>query len=115
MNLSIETVDMFPIVDNVFFLSKSLAEEKGVSLEYQKLSEDSFFAEIDSLRFKEVALNLISNAIKYNKPNGSVIVSFEILGNSTRRLRIRDTGHGIAKDKKDKLFKPFEHFDVYTE
>ena len=115
MNLSIETVDMVPIVDNVFSLSKSLAEEKGVSLEYQKLSEDSRFAEIDSLRFKQVVLNLISNAIKYNKPNGSVIVSFEIKGNSTRRLGIRDTGHGIVKDKKDKLFKPFERFDVNAE
>ena len=63
----------------------------------------------------QVVLNLISNAIKYNKPNGSVIVSFEILGNSTRRLGIRDTGHGIVKDKKDKLFKPFERFDVDAE
>ena len=44
-----------------------------------------------------------------------MIVSFEILGNSTRRLGIRDTGHGIAKDKKDKLFKPFERFDVDAE
>jgi signal transduction histidine kinase/CheY-like chemotaxis protein len=111
MKLSIDTVDMAPIVDNVISFSKSLAGEKGISLEYQKIPEDCCFIKADPLRFKQVVLNLISNAIKYNIPNGSVIVSFEMKDNM-RRLGIRDTGHGIAEDKKDKLFKPFERFDV---
>ena len=57
-------------------------------------------------------MNLVSNAIKYNKPNGSVVVSYEKQGNEMMRLGIRDTGHGIAEDDKDKLFKPFERFDA---
>jgi PAS domain S-box-containing protein len=115
MELSIKSVDMTPIVDNVVSLSKSLADEKGISLEYQKIPGDCCFVEVDPLRFKQVVLNLISNAIKYNKPNGSVVVSFEKKGNSVRRLGIRDTGHGIPDDQKDKLFKPFERFDVEAE
>lgn len=115
IKLSIDTVDMAPIVDNVISFSKSLAGEKGISLEYQKIPDDCCFIEADPLRFKQVVLNLVSNAIKYNKPNGSVIVSFEIIDNSMRRLGIRDTGHGIPEDKKDKLFKPFERFDVDAE
>ncbi len=107
IKLSIDTVDMAPIVDNVISFSKSLAGENGISLEYQKIPDDCCFIEADPLRFKQVVLNLISNAIKYNKPNGSVIVSFEIKDNGMRRLGIRDTGHGISEDKKDKLFKPF--------
>ena len=115
MDLTINTVDMVPIVDNVFSISKTLADEKAVSLEYEEIPEGSCFVEVDALRFKQVVLNLISNAIKYNKPNGSVIVSYEEQGNDMMRLGIRDTGHGIAEDKKDKLFKPFERFDVDTE
>jgi len=115
MELTIESVDMAPIVDNVISFFKSLADEKGISLEYQKIPEECCFVEVDPLRFKQVVLNLISNAIKYNKPNGSVIVSFEKRGNSVRRLGIRDTGHGIPENKKDKLFKSFERFDVDTE
>jgi signal transduction histidine kinase/ActR/RegA family two-component response regulator len=115
IGLSIDTVDMAPIVDNVISFSKSLAKEKGVSLEYHKIPEDCCFVEVDPLRFKQVVLNLVSNAIKYNKPNGSVIVSFEIKDNSLRRLGVRDTGHGIPDDKKDKLFKPFERFDMDAE
>jgi signal transduction histidine kinase/CheY-like chemotaxis protein len=115
MELSIDTMDMAPVVDEVISFFKSLAGEKGISLEYQKIPDDCFFIEADPLRFKQVVLNLISNAIKYNEPNGSVIVSFEIKDNSVRRLGIRDTGHGIPDDKKDKLFKPFERFDVDAE
>ena len=115
MELSIERVDMVPIVDNVISISKSLADEKDVSLGYQKISEDSYFVEADPLRFKQAVFNLISNAIKYNKPKGSVVVSYEKQGNGMMRLGIRDTGHGIAEDKKDKLFKPFERFDVGAE
>ncbi|MFT4577535.1 MAG: CheY-like chemotaxis protein [Nitrospinales bacterium] len=58
---------------------------------------------------------MISNAIKYNKLNGSVIVSFKKQENGKMRLGIQDTGHGIAEDKIDKLFKPFERFDVDAE
>jgi signal transduction histidine kinase len=115
MEVSVERVDIIPITDNVISISKPLAAEKSVSLEYQKIPKGSCFIKADPLRFKQIILNLISNAIKYNKPNGSVIVSFEEQDNDMMRLGIRDTGHGIAEDKKDKLFKPFERFDVNTE
>jgi signal transduction histidine kinase len=115
MKLSIERIDMVPIVDNVISLSKSMTDQKSVSLEYQRTPEESCFTNIDPLRFKQVVLNLLSNAIKYNKPDGSVFVSYENQGNGMMRLGVRDTGHGIAEDKKDKLFRPFERFDVDTE
>jgi len=115
MNLSVETIDMVPIVDNAISISKSLAIEKGVSLDYQKIPRNSYFIEVDPLRFKQVVLNLISNAIKYNNPSGSVVVSFEEQDNSMMRLGIRDTGHGISEQSQDKLFKPFERFDVDAE
>ncbi len=115
IGLAIETVDMIPIVDNVISISQSLANEKNISLRYEKNLCENCFVAVDPLRFKQVVLNLISNAIKYNKPNGSVVVSFKSQESGTMRLRIQDTGHGIAEDKIDKLFKPFERFDVDAE
>lgn len=115
MKLSMEVVDVIPVVDEVISLSKALATEKNVSLEYQKKSGESWFVKIDQLRFKQVVFNLISNAIKYNKPDGSVVIFYEELGSGMLRLGVRDTGHGIAEDKKERLFKPFERFDVDAE
>lgn len=112
MKLNLERFDMVPIVDNVVSLSKSMADKKGVSLDYLKIPEGSFYVEADSLRLNQAVLNLVSNAIKYNKPNGSVVISYEERDGGKVRLGIRDTGHGIAEHHKSKLFKPFERFDV---
>jgi len=115
MELSIETTDIVPIVDNVISISKPLAQHNNITLEYQQIPRGNYFADIDSLRFKQVILNLISNAIKYNKPNGSVVVSYEDLKNGMMRVGIKDNGHGIPEGRKYKLFQPFERFDVDSE
>jgi PAS domain S-box-containing protein len=113
--ISINTFDIFPIVNNVILDSKSLADKNGISIDHQEIQEDACFANVDSLRFKQVVINMLSNAIKYNKPNGSIVISYEKQNNGRMRLGIQDTGHGIPDDKKNRLFKPFERFDVDAE
>ncbi len=115
MDLSIELVDLVFIVDNVISISRSLADLNNISIEYQIIPDGNIFAEVDPLRFKQVVLNLVSNAIKYNKPNGSVVISFEKLADSQIRLGVKDTGYGIPDENKDKIFMPFERFDMNYE
>jgi PAS domain S-box-containing protein len=112
MKLSIETIDAALIMDEVISFIRPFATESAISLECSKAISESCFVKIDPLRFKQVVLNLISNAIKYNKPNGSVFVSYEKQEKGMIRLGIRDTGCGIPEDKRDKLFTPFERFDL---
>jgi signal transduction histidine kinase len=115
MDLSIELVDLVFIVDNVISISKSLADTNNISIEYEIIPDGNIFAEVDPLRFKQVILNLISNAIKYNKPNGSVVVSFEKPGDGQIRLGVKDTGYGIPDENKDKIFMPFERFNMNSD
>ncbi|MBN4078302.1 response regulator [Nitrospina gracilis] len=115
LQLSIERIDMIPIVDNVFSISQQLANEKNISLMYEEIPHESCFVEIDALRFKQALLNLVSNAIKYNKPNGSVIISYKKLENGKVRIGVQDTGCGIAEDIQDIIFQPFERLGKETE
>ncbi len=115
IKLSTERVDIVLIVDNVVSISQSLANEMNISLRYEAISTKSCFVEVDPLRFKQIVLNLISNAIKYNKPRGSVIVSFKEQDDGRMRLGIKDTGNGIPEDKQGRLFKPFERLDIKAE
>lgn len=57
---------------------------------------------------KQVLLNLLSNAVKYNRPGGSVVLSFEDAPRGRIRIKVRDTGPGLSREKLDRLFSPFE-------
>ncbi len=115
MDLEIEMVDMVPIIENAITLSKPLAASNYISLEFQKTFGTEIFVEVDKLRFMQVVVNLISNAIKYNKSKGSVIVSIEKSDEDKIRLSVKDTGNGIPENQRNKLFIPFERFDPNAE
>ncbi len=60
----------------------------------------------DPLRLRQVLVNLLSNAVKYNRPGGSVSVSWRVIGDRCQ-ISIADTGLGMPPDKVNQLFQPF--------
>lgn len=67
----------------------------------------------DPTRLRQVVVNLLTNALKYNRPGGRVDVQ---CGPGTAagrvRLSVRDSGRGIAADKIGRLFQPFDRLDI---
>jgi len=112
LEIEFQSISIVQLVDNVISMSLPLAAPNNIKLEYEKIPEDNYFVRADPLRLKQVILNLLSNAIKYNKPNGSVTVSFVMQANDKIRLGIRDTGKGISVEQRSKLFEPFERLGV---
>ena len=82
------------------------AQKRGVSLHFPRLERASFVS-ADRTRFKQVLLNLLLNAIKYNRPNGSVTVECALTGPDILRIGVRDTGAGMAPEQMAHLFQPF--------
>ncbi len=62
----------------------------------------------DESRLRQVLLNLISNAIKYNREGGQVVVACEAMPGNRRRLKVIDTGSGLSPEEINHLFVPFE-------
>jgi CheY-like chemotaxis protein len=61
----------------------------------------------DRLRLRQILVNLLSNAAKYNRQHGTITVRGH--GTATGvRLSVTDTGAGMAREKLDRLFQPFE-------
>src|SRR6185436_112722 len=68
----------------------------------------------DRTRGKQVLINLISNAIKYNKVSGSVDVSYSASTPGRIRIRVKDSGVGLAADTLAQLFQPFNRLGKET-
>lgn len=70
-----------------------------------------FQINVDEDRMIQTILNLLTNAIKYNKPNGKIFISCTEIDNELW-INIKDTGIGISKDKLKQLFIPFNRLGM---
>ena len=66
----------------------------------------------DKTRLKQIILNLISNACKYNHKGGSIEITCSNTADNRIRLSIKDTGTGIASKYHASIFEPFNRLDA---
>jgi signal transduction histidine kinase/CheY-like chemotaxis protein len=107
MHLSLEPVSVSVALEEAMDLIQPFATERSVNLFTPSENETNFFVLADHQRLKQVLLNLLNNGVKYTPAGGSVIVSCKDVGGRVR-LAVRDTGVGIAADKLERVFTPFD-------
>jgi PAS domain S-box-containing protein len=108
VSISTEPVSIIDVLDEVKRTLEPMAARQGIRVEVQELPADLPMAVADRTRFAQILMNYGSNAIKYNRPSGSVRFSVTIPTAERVRIAVHDTGMGIPADKQDKLFQPFQ-------
>ncbi|WP_242523758.1 sensor histidine kinase [Microbulbifer salipaludis] len=104
---SIEPVQPAALVADCRQLLEPLAETRKVSLTFEPLGWEHAYVLADPIRFKQVVLNLVGNAIKYNCENGRVVITFSPQAEGWLRMSVLDTGSGIAASQQAHVFEPF--------
>lgn len=110
MQIHLEPVETEPLVRGIESMMTSLANSKDVTLSFQ-IQPGIETIRIDPGRFKQILINLISNAIKFNHPGGSVLVRLYRTGDAWLTCEVQDTGIGIPEDKVPELFSKFYQVD----
>lgn len=105
IGLSIEPLQTRTLIEDTTALMEPAAVAGKVRLLLETLDESCVLA--DRQRLRQVLMNLVSNAIKYNRPGGYVRLSVGTEGERVR-FRVKDTGMGISPDRMPNLFQPFE-------
>ena len=105
--LSLEPVALSEVAREAMEMLQPLVNTGGISIVQQLDLAAPIFVLADRQRLLQIMLNLLANGIKFNKPDGQIIISAEILPENRVRLDITDTGHGIAAADMTKLFVPF--------
>lgn len=98
------------VADDVVAGLKLLAQRKGLrlTLDIDPAAPHTILS--DALRFRQVLVNLVGNAIKFTD-KGSVAVTLENYEHGDLRVAIRDTGIGIEPEHLDRLFRPFSQVE----
>jgi PAS domain S-box-containing protein len=106
--LSVEPVNMSEVISEVLALTRSIAAERHIQLPTEAAQGCGCFVRADRQRLKQVLLNLVVNAIKYNRDGGAVVLGCDQSANSRIQVTVTDTGAGIDAASLERLFTPFE-------
>lgn len=108
------------VLDSCSGIMVPQAEEQGIELIEKRLGVTHSALTGSPLHLRQVLINIVGNAIKYNRPDGKIFVSTEELQNTeesiTYRFTIEDTGIGMSEEFQEHLFEPFtqEQSDART-
>ena len=111
--LSNESVSLAEVMLECRAMIEPQAHKRGLSMTFPRFDVPTFVA-ADRVRLKQVLINLLFNAVKYNRPEGAVTVQSTLSAPDTLRISIRDTGMGLNSDQLAHLFQPFNRLGKET-
>lgn len=114
MELETDTVAVDALVRDTIAMLESTAQAKGIALRSQ-VPADVATIVTDAGKLRQILINLIGNAIKFTSV-GEVSITVDVDGatHQPTSISVRDTGIGIAPDRRQKVFEPFEQGDSST-
>jgi len=107
VSLSTEPVGVHEVLQEVGATLEPMATRLGLDLTLPRY-EPAPMVLADRTRFAQTLMNFGSNAIKYNRPRGSVTFTVSRPEPGFIRVTVSDTGLGIPAEKQSKLFQPFQ-------
>jgi len=106
LSISLEPVSLAEVIRECETMIEPQAQKHGISVVFAP-SAAPCFINVDRTRVKQVLINLLANAIKYNNGGGMVTVESDLSQAKTIRISVRDTGSGLDPEQLAQLFQPF--------
>lgn len=107
IDMSIEDVGVNEVLAECLSIISPLAEQRNVEVVDCPCEASSCVVHADRVRLKQVLLNLLANAIKYNRDGGKVTVRYQASAPGRLRISVADTGVGLMPEQQKNLFQPF--------
>ena len=112
MPLDLEIVDLNALVQDCVDLTRTAADTRNIAINDAISTGPEISVAADPLRLKQVLLNLMSNAVKYNRDGGRVDLACRQAENGMVRILVTDTGLGIPRRDSDAVFEMFHRLNA---
>lgn len=104
--LSLEPMSFNEVMSDCQAMIEPQAQKSGIHLTFPQF-DSPYFVKADRTRVKQILINLLSNSIKYNRADGTVVVNYSANTADRIRISITDTGEGLSVENLAQLFQPF--------
>ncbi|HEY5951355.1 MAG TPA: ATP-binding protein, partial [Kofleriaceae bacterium] len=108
VTMSLEPVSVTSLLEQVVSQLAPLASRQEISLAHEQAGGEQAIVSADHTRLSQILMNFGSNALKYGRRGGHATFRVTQLARARVRVSIVDDGLGIASDKRDKIFEPFQ-------
>ncbi len=116
LKLSLEPVSLIEAVERSVAMTRPMAKRCGIAIFNRcTVADTPPIVAADAMRLRQCIVNLLTNAIKYNRPEGRVFVDYAITDRGTAQLIVEDTGIGVAEERLGELFVPFSRLHDRTD
>jgi PAS domain S-box-containing protein len=106
VTMSQEAMSLADVLRDCQSMIEPQADKRGIRMTFPHFDE-LYYVHADRTRVKQVMINLLANAIKYNRDGGTVIVECAMSGENRVRVSVTDSGAGLAPEQVAQLFQPF--------
>lgn len=113
LSLSLEPVSLSELLLECQVMVGIQAKKRNIALSFMGF-EEQYTVRADRTRLKQIMINLLTNAIKYNREEGSVTVAYGWRHPNSIRISVTDTGEGLAAEQVAHLFEPFNRLGKET-
>jgi signal transduction histidine kinase/ActR/RegA family two-component response regulator len=107
LSLSVEPVLISPLIKECSQLMAPIAAERSIRI-IQDCHHPALATHADRQRLSQVLINLISNAVKYNRRDGTITIACREEDTGHASIVVSDTGPGISPENIERIFVPFE-------
>jgi signal transduction histidine kinase len=112
LSLNIEPVLVQHVVASCLSIIELEAQQRSIGLVNDCGADAGWAVWADRVLVKEVLLNLLSNAVRFNRVGGTVRIWCQPAGSAYLRILVADTGVGVAREKQHELFDPFSRLGL---
>jgi PAS domain S-box-containing protein len=113
LSLSLEPISLGEVVREMEAMIEPQARKRDIRMTFPE-AKLAYFVKADRTRLKQVLINLLTNAVKYNNAGGTVAVEFIVKTPGRLRICVQDSGEGLPPDKLAQLFQPFNRLGKET-
>ena len=116
LTVSMSDVSLIRVMHECISMVQHKLDFRNIQIHNLIAEDDDITLRVDETRLKEVVVNLLTNAVKYNSDNGLVSIGYKKVGDNDIRIHISDTGKGLSDEEQIQVFEPFNRLGAeYTD